>query len=73
MSEKLAAAFFRRQKLLIVSFLLVLAAGVTYAILSPSYQAEMKVMVRRGRLILRSRPPKPRLRRLSMTKSAKRN
>jgi uncharacterized protein involved in exopolysaccharide biosynthesis len=45
-----AAVFFRHQKLLAVSFLLALAAGATYVILSPSYKAEMKVMVRRGRI-----------------------
>ena len=45
-----AAIFFRHQKLLVTSFLLVLAAGVTYAVLAPSYKAEMKVMVRRGRI-----------------------
>jgi uncharacterized protein involved in exopolysaccharide biosynthesis len=45
-----AAVFFRHQKLLVVSFFLVLAAGVTYAVLAPSYKAEMKVMVRRGRI-----------------------
>jgi uncharacterized protein involved in exopolysaccharide biosynthesis len=45
-----AAVFFRHQKLLVVSFFLVLVAGVTYVVLSPSYKAEMKVMVRRGRI-----------------------
>src|SRR6266849_9633073 len=45
-----AAVFFRHPKLLSVSFLLVLAAGVVYAVLAPSYKAEMKVLVRRGRI-----------------------
>jgi uncharacterized protein involved in exopolysaccharide biosynthesis len=45
-----AVVFFRHQKLLVVSFLLVLAAGVAYTVLSPSYKAEMKVMLRRGRI-----------------------
>jgi uncharacterized protein involved in exopolysaccharide biosynthesis len=45
-----AAVFFRHQKLFAGSFLLALAAGVTYVVLSPSYKAEMKVMVRRGRI-----------------------
>src|SRR5258708_10759377 len=49
-ARDVAAVFFRHQKLLVVSFLLVLAAGVTYAVLSLSYKAEMKVMVRRGRI-----------------------
>ena len=45
-----AAVFFRHKRLLLVSFLLVLAAGVLYAVLAPSYKAEMKVLVRRGRI-----------------------
>jgi uncharacterized protein involved in exopolysaccharide biosynthesis len=45
-----AAVFFRHQKLLVTSFLVVLVAGVTYAVLSPSYKAEMKIIVRRGRI-----------------------
>jgi succinoglycan biosynthesis transport protein ExoP len=45
-----AAVFFRHQELLAVSFLLVLTAGVVYAVLVPSYKAEMKVLVRRGRI-----------------------
>ena len=45
-----AAVVFRHQKLLVISFLLVLAAGVVYAVLSPSYKAEMKILVRRGRI-----------------------
>src|SRR5713226_4097614 len=49
-ARDVAAVFFRHQKLLVVSFLLVLAAGVTYAVLSLSYKAEMKVLVRRGRI-----------------------
>jgi uncharacterized protein involved in exopolysaccharide biosynthesis len=45
-----AAVFFRHQRLLVTSFLLVLAGGVTYALLDPSYKAEMKILVRRGRI-----------------------
>ncbi len=33
-----------------MSFLCVLTAGVLYAVLEPSYKAEMKVLVRRGRI-----------------------
>src|SRR5579863_1921271 len=45
-----AAVLFRHHKLLVISFLLVLAAGVVYAVLSLSYKAEMKILVRRGRI-----------------------
>src|SRR5579863_6426259 len=48
--REVAAVFFRHPKLLMASFLLVLAAGVTYAVLAPSYRAEMKILVRRGRI-----------------------
>ena len=46
----LAAVFFRHKRLLRVSFLVALAAGIIYATASPSYQAEMKVLLRRGRI-----------------------
>src|SRR5258708_4301137 len=49
-ARDVAAVFFRHPKLLAVSFLLVLAAGVMYAVLAPSYKAQMKVLVRRGRI-----------------------
>ena len=45
-----AAVFFRRGRLFVISFLLVLSAGLLYAILAPSYKAEMKVLVRHGRI-----------------------
>ena len=45
-----AAVFFRHGKLVVASFLLVLAAGITYSVLAPSYKAEMKILVRRGRI-----------------------
>jgi len=45
-----AAVFFRHQKLFAVSFLFVLAAAIGYAVLAPSYKAEMKILVRRGRI-----------------------
>ena len=46
----LAAVFFRHAWLLKVSFLLVFAAGMVYSIISPSYEAKMKVLVQRGRI-----------------------
>ena len=46
----LAAVFFRHQKLWVASFVAVLAAGLVYAIVAPSYKAEMKLLVRRGRI-----------------------
>ena len=45
-----AAVFFRRPKIFLVSFIVVLGAGILYATLAPSYKAEMKVLVRRGRI-----------------------
>src|ERR1700722_11209190 len=45
-----AAVFFRQKRLLIISFAVVASAGVLYAALFPSYQAEMKVILRRGRI-----------------------
>ena len=49
-ARDLAAVFFRHTWLVKVSFLLVFAAGMVYAIVSPSYEARMKVLVRRGRI-----------------------
>jgi len=45
-----AAVFFRRPRLFLVSFMFVLGAGVLYALLAPSYKSQMKVLVRRGRI-----------------------
>ena len=45
-----AAVYFRHQRLLIISFLVVLAGGILYRLAVPSYKAEMKVLVRRGRV-----------------------
>src|SRR5437588_9537226 len=50
MARDVAAVFFRRQKLFVVSFAIVLFGGVLYALLVPSYKAEMKVLVRHGRI-----------------------
>jgi uncharacterized protein involved in exopolysaccharide biosynthesis len=46
----IAAVFFRHRRLLLTSFSLVLAGGVFYFALFPSYKSEMKVLVRRGRI-----------------------
>ncbi len=46
----LAAVFFRHKRLLRVSFLVALTAGIIYAMASPSYRSEMKVLLRRGRI-----------------------
>src|SRR5579864_2515558 len=46
----LAAVFFRHQKLFVVSFVVVLVIGMLWVILAPSYKAEMKILVRRGRI-----------------------
>ena len=45
-----AGVFFRRGRLFLISFVAVLAGGLLYAILAPSYKAEMKVLVRHGRI-----------------------
>jgi uncharacterized protein involved in exopolysaccharide biosynthesis len=49
-ARDVAAVFFRQKKLFLISFALVLGLGVIYALLVPSYKAEMKVLVRRGRI-----------------------
>jgi uncharacterized protein involved in exopolysaccharide biosynthesis len=46
----LAAVFFRHTWLLKISFLLVLAAGMVYSVISPSYESKMKVLVQQGRI-----------------------
>src|ERR1700686_1584618 len=45
-----AAVFFRQKRLLVVSFALIATAGVLYSALFPTYKAEMKVLLRRGRI-----------------------
>jgi protein tyrosine kinase modulator len=49
-ARDVAAVFFRHQKLFAMSFAIVALAGTMYAVLVPSYKAEMKVLVRRGRI-----------------------
>lgn len=46
----LVAVLFRRRRLILISFALVFASALLYAFWSPPYRAEMKVLVRRGRL-----------------------
>src|SRR3984893_295419 len=45
-----AAVFFRHKRLLMISFAVVATTGVLYSALFPSYKAEMKVLLRRGRI-----------------------
>ena len=44
------AVLFRQRRLFLVSFVLIFAAALSWGIFAPSYRAEMKVLVRRGRL-----------------------
>src|SRR5438270_8222957 len=45
-----AAVFFRHKRLFLISFALIAISGMLYSALFPSYKAEMKVMLRRGRI-----------------------
>ena len=45
-----AAVFFRHKRLLVISFAAVATAVLLYSGLFPSYQSEMKILVRRGRI-----------------------
>jgi uncharacterized protein involved in exopolysaccharide biosynthesis len=49
-ARDVAAVFFRQRKLFLISFAVVVCIGVLYALFVPSYKAEMKVLVRRGRI-----------------------
>ena len=46
----LLAVVFRQRRLVLISFVLVFLAVVLYGLIAPSYQSEMKVLVRRGRV-----------------------
>jgi uncharacterized protein involved in exopolysaccharide biosynthesis len=46
----LLAVIFRQLRVVTISFLLVLLACVVYRLLSPSYRAEMKILISRGRV-----------------------
>jgi uncharacterized protein involved in exopolysaccharide biosynthesis len=45
-----ADVLFRHKKLLLVAFCLAFAAGIIGTVISPTYQAEMKILLRRGRI-----------------------
>src|SRR4051812_30617934 len=46
----IAAVFFRQKRLLAISFAVIATTGILYSALFPSYKAEMKVLLRRGRI-----------------------
>src|SRR5579884_2410771 len=48
----IAAVFFRQRRVFVISFVTMLVAAATWAIIGPSYSADMKILVRRGRLDL---------------------
>ena len=45
-----AAVFFRQKRLFAISFAVIATMGILYSALCPSYKAEMKVLLRRGRI-----------------------
>ncbi len=45
-----AAVLFRRKRVFVISFAAILLTALLYALLFPSYQSQMKFLVRRGRL-----------------------
>jgi uncharacterized protein involved in exopolysaccharide biosynthesis len=45
-----AAVLFRRRRVFSISFAVILLAALLYAFVLPSYQSQMKILVRRGRL-----------------------
>ena len=45
-----AAVLFRQRRLLLASFVVILIAVVVSGVLTPTYEAEMKILVRRGRV-----------------------
>lgn len=49
-ARELAAVFFRQKQLLTVSFVAIASLGVLYSAFFPSYKAETKILVRRGRI-----------------------
>jgi len=46
----LVAVVFRQRRLMLISFAAILLAVLLYGLLAPSYQAQMRVLVRRGRI-----------------------
>jgi len=49
-ARDLAAIFFRYKRIFAATFILVLSAGLLYALLNASYTSQMKLVVRRGRI-----------------------
>jgi uncharacterized protein involved in exopolysaccharide biosynthesis len=47
--REVAAVLFRQKRVVAASFIAIFVAAVLYAVLAPSYEAHMKVLVRRGR------------------------
>jgi hypothetical protein len=60
---------FRQRRLLLVSFVATFLAVLLYGLFTPSYQAQMKVLVRRGRIdpVVTSTPTQPPLFREEVT------
>lgn len=49
-TRDLLAVLFRQPRLVLISFLLTFLGVLTYGIVSPTYESEMKVLLRRGRV-----------------------
>ena len=49
-ARDVAAVFFRQRRVLLVAFAVVFCAILAYGFISPSYQATMKILLRRGRV-----------------------
>ena len=49
-ARDIVAVFFRRRRVFLISFAVVFLATLFYAVFLPSYQSQMKILVRRGRL-----------------------
>ena len=48
--RELVAVLFRQRRLFLITFLGIAGAGIFYGLTTPTYQAHMKVLVRRGRV-----------------------
>lgn len=48
-ARDVAAVFFRQRRLFVISFVSIVFAALAYGVFAPSYEAEMKILVRRGR------------------------
>lgn len=49
-ARDLAAVLFRQRRILLITFAVVLLAVLVYGLMAPSYEAHMKILVRKGRL-----------------------